>query len=794
MRFDKEELFRELVTKHGMNLYLGAGFSVYAYNEDGESLPLGESINEKLIDMFSLDKSRKMNLSKTCQKIKISNSDILERILKDMYTVKNFHTDYLKITGLPIKNIVTINIDDLIEKIYQNDESDVNVSDTAIYGTLEKDKVISLYKLHGSVTYPLGSNMSFTEKELMDLFVRDRKLFESVSYKLSTAPTIFWGTSLYDSNTLELICNSEDYSKSTMQKWIVVYPDEKNKEYIEDYQDQGFNIIEADTKELINYLSTQSYVRVKEDDKYIYREYRDKFPDNFICNELKRSGVKRPVVDFFAGAEPIISDIVSYNVTSISYFNILLETILKGNITLITGIPGCGKSTLLMQLAFSNELGGRKFWFNNIIRQEAEKLAKLVEKDNNITVFIDNLYNNIDALQVLKEVPNIKLVVAERALNFEYVKRFLNISSNRIVDISDLNPGDVQSICKSMNRSSSDAFELIKDNENISLLEIVFYTATSSKINERIRDYVRDLNGFEDRKLKINLLELFALVNYTSYCGIPCSMDMMYFYFSDEIDSYEDILYALDKMNKIIVESSDLDDYNSDQDYKVMRSKLFAERSLGVLNAKIIAKVLNKFLDNVGTQIIYRYDIFKRRAYDADLTKKAFDVKNGIEFYEKIIKNNKSPYVRHQYALFLQRKNEYELAWKQIDQAYTESQKKIFSIANTHAIIMFEMNIINKTENPGELQILKSTIEKSFSTLEFCITQDVRVNYHVLTYSRNAIRYYDKFGIDEYSNRYVDSALNQLNIILNSGEYIFHGTLKELKNLQNQLLEIRKLI
>ena len=57
---------------------------------------------------------------------------------------------------------------------------------------------------------------------------------------------------MYDNNTLELICNSEAYSKSEMQKWIVVYPDEKNKEYIEDFEDLGFNIIEVDTTELIN--------------------------------------------------------------------------------------------------------------------------------------------------------------------------------------------------------------------------------------------------------------------------------------------------------------------------------------------------------------------------------------------------------------------------------------------------------------------------------------------------------------------------------------------------------------
>ena len=792
MRFDKEELFKELAKKHGINLYLGAGFSVYAYNEDGENLPLGDEINRRLISLFSLDNSRKFNLSKTCQKIKSTNADMLEKKLKEIYTVTSFDDDYLKLTSLPIKNIITINIDNLVEKIYDSPESSMNISDTAIYGSLEREKVASLYKLHGSVTYPVGTKMSFTETELTDLFIRDRKLFETVSFKLATAPTIFWGTSLYDGNTMQLICNSEAYSKSSMQKWLVVYPGEENKDYIEDYEEQGFNIIEADTKDLINYLAKQSFARKYEDNKYIYTEYREKFPTSFICNELKKSGVKRPVVDFFAGAEPLVSDIVSNNVSKTSYYDILLETILKGNITLITGIPGCGKSTLLMQLALSDELGGRKFLFNNIIKQEAEKLVNLVKDDNNVTVFIDNLYSNIDALNVLKEAKNVKLVLAERALNYEYVKRFLNISSDRIVDISELNKNDVQLICKSMNRSSSDAFDLMARNDNISLLEIVFYTATSTQIQERIKSYVKDLKEYKDNELKIDLLELFVLVNYTSYCGIPCSMDMMYFYFSDCIESYKDILYALEKMNRIIVESTDYDNFNSSQDYKAMRSKLFAEKSFGILDSKIIALVMNKFLDKIGIHIIYRYDIFKRRAYDADLTKKAFSLDAGIEFYEKVLRNNKSPYVRHQYALFLQRKKEYDLAWKQIDQAYTESKKKIFSIANTHAIIMFEMNIISEASNNAELEILKQTIEKSFSTLEFCITQDVRVNYHVLTYARNAVRYYEKYGWDDFSEKYVNSALEQLKILLSSGEYILGGTLRELKNLRNQLDDIKR--
>lgn len=636
--------------------------------------------------------------------------------------------------------------------------------------------------------------MSFTEKELTDLFVRDKGLFNAVSYKLSVCPTIFWGTSLYDSNSLELICNSEEYSKSTMEKWIVVYPDGNYEDLIEDFEDLGFNIIVSDTRQLIQYLSMESYTQIGCVDRHIFRKYHEQFPSNFISDELKKSSVRRPVMDFFSGAEPQISDIMSSNVTRVSYFSDVLEVLLSGDITLITGIPGCGKSTLLMQLAFADEIDGHKFWFSNIIKQEAERLIKLVENDDNIIVFLDNLYNNVDALQILKNAKNIKLVLAERALNFEYIKRFLNISADRIVDISNLQSNDIQNICKSMNRSSSDAINLMSHNENISLLEIVFYVSTSAKINERINRYIIDLSNFEDSNLKLNLVELFALVNYTSYCGIPISMDMLYFYFGDDINSYTDIIYALKKMNKIIVESADANIIDETQNYLIMRSKLFAEKTIGLLDNKLLATVLNNFLERVSIQIIYRYDIFKRRAYDADITKRAFDLKAGISYYEKLLSTNKSPYVRHQYSLFLQRKNRIDLAWEQIDQAYTESKKKIFSIANTHAIIMFEKNMEVQTQDNKDLALLKGTIEQSFNTLEFCITQDVRVNYHVLTYSRNAVRYYERFGTDEYSDKYIDSALNQINIILSSGEYIFRGIYRELRNLQEELNNIVKIM
>lgn len=775
-----------------MNLYLGAGFSVYADNETGEKLPLGNEINKHLIDVFGLKTNREYTLSKSCQKIKKDNKDALERLLKETYRVKSFDKMYTGLCRLPIKNIITLNIDNLVERIYEDESSTKIIADNNITGPLEKNNVVNLYKLHGSVTYPMGSDMSFTDKELTDLFVREPGLFNTVSLKLSSAPTLFWGTSFGDNDSLELICHSEIYSKSATPKWIVVYPSDNVEDTIEDLEDLGFNIVVADTKELMEYLCSLSFAASTKVKKYVYREYRENFPANFICNELEHSSVRRPVMDFFSGAEPVISDILSSNVKRTSYFNQILQTIFSKRVTLITGIPGCGKSTLLMQLAFGKEIDGRKFWFNSIIKQEAEKLVRLVKDDKNVTVFLDNLYSNVDAFEVLKGNSNIKLVLAERALNYEYVKRFLSISSDAIVDVSNLAASDIQNICLSMNKSSSDAIALMEKNENISLLEIVFFASTNAQIKERISGYIKDVAEFKDEKLKIDLLELYTLVNYTSSCGIPATMDMLYFYFGDLIENYEDIIYALKKMNKIIVETTDEElKIDGSQDYLIMRSKLFAEKSIFLIPPEIFAHVLEKFLDKVSPHAIYRYDIFKRKAYDADFTCRAFSKTRGIQFYEKLLLQNSNPYVRHQYSIFLQRKGDINLAWEQIDRAHTECQKKIFSIANTHAIIMFEKNMAVEAKNEKELDIQKNTIGRSFSTLEYCLSQDIRVSYHALTYARNAIRYYEKFGKDEFSESYIDSATVQLNSIIDSKEYIYRPVLREMKTLLSELREIK---
>ena len=83
IQFDNLELFKNLVAKNGLNLFLGAGFSTYARNKDGEPLPLGDTIKDYLIENFDLNKNRNYTLDSVCQKIKQDKADLLKHLLKD---------------------------------------------------------------------------------------------------------------------------------------------------------------------------------------------------------------------------------------------------------------------------------------------------------------------------------------------------------------------------------------------------------------------------------------------------------------------------------------------------------------------------------------------------------------------------------------------------------------------------------------------------------------------------------------------------------------------------------------
>ena len=118
-----------------------------------------------------------------------------------------------------------------------------------------------------------------------------------------------------------------------------------------------------------------------------------------------------------------------------------------------------------------------------------------------------------------------------------------------------------------------------------------------------------------------------------------------------------------------------------------------------------------------------------------------------------------------------------------------ESHGRIFSIANTHAIILFDKNIDIPCID-AEIPKLKEILSRSFETLEYCVTKDVKITYHVLIYARHTLKYIERFGLDEYSKEYLVKSKTRTKTILDSNEYMYRSLWRELNNIYDQLVKI----
>lgn len=755
MKFENQAAFEELISSNGLNLFLGAGFSVMSYNKDDEKLMLGFELNSYLINHFELEKYKSFPLPKIANHLKRTRKSDLFYILKTKYTVNNFDDKYKCIPRLPIKNIFTTNIDNLCEKIYDT-AVDNYLSDVDVYGYIESPGV-NLYKLHGSVTYTYDKELLFSSNELSGAFLRDSAFWNTVSLKIAAYPTLFWGTNLEDPNIIDLLNPDTIKNRPHSPRWIVILPGDKNDLVAEEYSSEGYRIIRATTQDMLSYLGSFSLVK-KEVSRPTGVDYSKIFPKNHIQTIIKLGFPSRAISTFYQGDEPVWSDICSGKLIKISaYINALDRAVNKEN-TLLIGSPGSGKTTLLMQLAVSTEITGTKFFFDSIDPDQATFLATKISKEKHVYIFLDNLGDNIDAYNILKSNSNIIFVSADRDLRYESIKHKAKIKKEEIIDISDLSRADMQKICDNMEKPLPRNYD-----ERTSLFELCYSVWAEGTLSNRIVTLIDQLT--ETSK---DLLEFYTLMTYVRYTGIFASMDMLLCYYSEnDAVGYEAIYDFQNKIYSLIDGGSPYRDF--EQDYFSLRSRAFCEASLRHLPANMLNKVLSHFHNSVHRGLIRRYDIFRRKAFDADITTKAFPKKDdGKKFYEHLLSTDNSAFVRHQYALYLWRKGDVDAAWAEIDSAYTTSNGKVYSINNSHAFILFDTNI---NKDPDEKGILVETLQKSFDVLENCLKFDKRKSYHIITYAKQAIQYYIKF-YDDISLKYITKAYQLITAELSKDQYI----------------------
>jgi len=743
MNIENEALFRKYAQK-GINLFLGAGFSVEAESTFGK-FPVGDGLKDELIARFGLKKPSRLTLPQICSKIQSTKAAELREFLRNRYTVTKFDPKYYYLEQTSVRAVFTTNIDDLIHKIYQNSKLHY-VNDLLVRGpSISGKNAIEYIPLHGCVAHP-DAEFDFTPIELASSFARDKDKWFGFVGRIQRTPTLYWGYRLEDAGVLEALHKHTAHERDAREAWVTLRtPDEETTEY---FKSIGFQIIIGSTVELLDYFRTAS--------PPVSAAGRSSPINLFPEFNIPASGASpaRSIIEFYSGAEPSWSDIHSGLLHQTAHYLKAKNTIARGKNLMLLGTTATGKSTLLRQLASTFEFEGTKLFVTEISKAKADLLLRAVEANAaRILIFLDNAADSTDASSDLMASPSLQMVMAERDYFFDTVSHRFERSKFALQDVSDLDDHDIQEIEKRIPREIikgkfKKATGVLSANEQPTLFEVVEGTIRDNSLSAR---YIKTLSQIKTENLALH--DLLAMICYLYSCRVPTSVDVassFLYEYAINVAQVHEMISALGGM--VSYYEGALSDEH--QDYFVPRSGPVSDAVMTGLREEDLRRLLWAFHRGVSTTRIPRYDVFKRHAYDARYASRAFPlVKEGIEYYDYVYDRDPSPYLRQQGALYCLKRNDVTTAFHWIDDARAKTGDRNPTIRNTYAVILFQANVGRSIDGT-----VTATLQESMEILKDCYRYDKRKVYHAKVFTDQALAYVNKFGSTKEAIDYLELA------------------------------------
>lgn len=372
---------------------------------------------------------------------------------------------------------------------------------------------------------------------------------------------------------------------------------------------------------------------------------------------------------------------------------------------------------------------------------------------------------------------NIELVSFDRDFNYEMQYHKIKDYSFDLIDITEIQQEDAQRIIdiipaelkkKQINMSRFDSDPTI-----LSLL-----AGNLKSVNFKF------LDSFSEEDY--DAARVFLMITYVHACGTPCSFDMIYSYLGDKDYTWEEMFDIIDRAGKLINDiTNDLlsrSIVEEIQNYYECRSMVFAENVLNSIEKgnSLLTEVMSDFLNNVPVFKICMYDRFKKRAYDADYTYRAFpNIEEGEMYYTKCSRIDNSEYIYQQAALYFSRNRDYKRAFSWIDQCRNLMHYNRFSINSTYAQIYYDANIdIDSTQACKALDILSD-----------CCENDKRKGIHFMAFAKRCIKYYKLYStVDTNAIEYIKLALCYINEGLEESNLAYSNkNRKELRKVKESL-------
>ena len=603
----KETLVQAMKT--GINLFVGAGFSLYAKDSSGNPLPTGN----KLLDELHKNVGPGQNdLARYCSVMERKNKSALYDYLTKRFHVESFDSCYLNLNLINLKGVYTTNIDDLVPQIIaQNDSRYINEQN--IYGDCANSQGVNYLPLHGYVKYP-EQGYVFTVEKIATIYNQAPRIWSYLSSAVEKYPTLFIGYGLNDTGVIESILSQQTFKNAQKTMWIVLYkPTDDDIEYFEGLD---FNIIIADTKEFLQEIPSLGDLSKEKNHKSSPVETI--FKNNIIPKD-SRGLTQRPIEEFYRGLSPIWADILRNVIFKTSFYKDIENSVFSKRHTIIIGSPISGKTTLAMQVGEFINYDGIKLMFNDFNVNRAEYVAKIVG-NNKALIIIENFADDIEAFLKLKELPKVKLIGIDRSHYFTIISHKVKLNDFDIINVTELKEQDIQGIIDSIPegiRKTEKEIKRNRYNSDTSIFEFVIRHVKGQTIRNRYRDFIRKLES-EDS----DLAEFLVLCAYMHVARVPLSMEVAYSYF-DEID-YSEVIKMRKQLSDFLQEVDEEELASNNIDGYRPRSSIVADAILEYTSKGMLAKVMWTVIKKVNSFTICNYRIFRKWAFDKVLVMKAF--------------------------------------------------------------------------------------------------------------------------------------------------------------------------
>lgn len=728
-----EEVFKNRLST-GINLFTGAGFSTLK-SPSNNCLPTGKQLCKEIIEHFSLsDVSEDDGLdyvSEFCPESEYQN------YLRERFSVTDYNPLYNSLMKVNIKSIITTNIDNIIRKVVDR-SNDYYISNIREYGAPSKSSNEIVYiPLHGDVD-DINSRLFFGKFELSDVENSNSDLFKQMFSILSTNPTLFWGYNFNDNGVLKII--KDIIGKSTSDIWVQLLPDDsKNKKL---FEGKGCHIIEANTKELLEWIQTfyqDSSTEIGHSDLSALEKY--------MVPSLSKVP-KIPTIDYFKQGitewYPVLAGVTYERDIIAKAENLALE----GKSVIFVGSHFTGKTTALMQLARKIN-SGNKLYVENITKEEAVFIKNKLN-GKKAWIFYNNCCKDVDAYLTLANSTNIYLIGTSDDYLLETVKHLLpqNNIKYSLIDCNELNRDEAMLLYQKLPTGiRKNHFTYKKsDDEKYSMLEFITNNVIGAYTKKIIENIFSDLKINDSSTFKIILL-----ASYLSEYGSAISYQIVSHLLNTPV--YPDAINATkNAINFLRTIYYDMSLESIEQDYFILRSKLFAINARNILIEKFKEEyglIIKNFILNESFFNILRYDIFRRKAYDANFFHSLFSYDEAMGIYNNLYDIDKNPYTLQQKALCRGLFGDYLNAFIDIDKALS-CKPNNFSFKNSQAILLFESNCANHDANSID------SMKQAMKVLEQCYHNDKRKIYHAQKFAEFAITMHNSYGCSDYLKKAQD--------------------------------------